>query len=579
MASIYDVGSSALTSMQRAIATTGHNIANVNTEGYSRQEVVLGTRSPEKVGQVEIGTGVEVSNIRRAHDSFLMRDVQTRSGSNGYFQLYAKTAQNVDSLLADPSTGIAPAMNKFFAAMEAVAANPSSSPERQVLLSEAEMLTQRFNYVDTRLSEFAAELNTRMANMTDDINALASDIAQLNASIVSLNSARGVPNDLLDQRDQAITDLSKLIGVQTAKQDDGAINVSIGKGQRLVIGNSAEQLRMVLPAAGDGPSRLFLSVPSGAESEVTSKLTGGELGGVLDAGAKLINKARREVGLLALGMTETFNRQHSQGSDLNGDQGEAFFQNLEAAVTGSRDNSGLVAVTANITQEQNLSGDGYSIRYEEAGIRLTNLSSGETRLVDAGVLELQPGFNINVPEQADGVVGDIFFVEPTLGAASSMSLALTDPSKIAAANEGSAVGDNRNMLSLIELRDVKTLRAGTQSYTSLYGTTLSGIAVETRSAISNAETEQTLLRSAEDRLEGLRGVNLDEEATNLIRYQQAYQAADKLFRWQMIFSTHYLWRQDDDWKNVFSSDASGKLKRNLRRASALTENTRSARYG
>ena len=524
MASIYDVGSSALTSMQRAIATTGHNIANVNTEGYSRQEVVLGTRSPEKVGQVEIGTGVEVSNIRRAHDSFLMRDVQTRSGSNGYFQLYAKTAQNVDSLLADPSTGIAPAMNKFFAAMEAVAANPSSSPERQVLLSEAEMLTQRFNYVDTRLSEFATELNTRMANMTDDINALASDIAQLNASIVSLNSARGVPNDLLDQRDQAITDLSKLIGVQTAKQDDGAINVSIGKGQRLVIGNSAEQLRMVLPAAGDGPSRLFLSVPSGAESEVTSKLTGGELGGVLDAGAKLINKARREVGLLALGMTETFNRQHSQGSDLNGDQGEAFFQNLEAAVTGSRDNSGLVAVTANVTQEQNLTGDGYSIRYEEAGIRLTNLSSGETRLVDAGVLEL-PGFNINVPEQADGVVGDIFFVEPTLGAASSMSLALTDPSKIAAANEGSAVGDNRNMLSLIELRDVKTLRAGTQSYTSLYGTTLSGIAVETRSAISNAETEQTLLRSAEDRLEGLRGVNLDEEATNLIRYQQAYQAA------------------------------------------------------
>ena len=125
----------------------------------------------------------------------------------------------------------------------------------------------------------------------------------------------------------------------------------------------------------------------------------------------------------------------------------------------------------------------------------------------------------------NGAVGDIFFIEPSLGAASSMSLALTDPSKIAAANLGSAVGDNRNMLSLIELRDAKTLKAGTQSYTSLYGSTLSGIAVETRSAISNAETEQTLLRSAEDRLEGLRGVNLDEEATNLIRYQQAYQAA------------------------------------------------------
>jgi flagellar hook-associated protein 1 FlgK len=174
--------------------------------------------------------------------------------------LYAQTAQSVDSLLADPSTGIAPAMNQFFAAMEAVAANPSSAPERQVLLSEAQMLTQRFNYVDTRLSEFAEELNTRLSNMTNDINALAADIAQLNESIVSLSSgSRGAPNDLLDRRDQAITDLSKLISVQTSNQGNGAINVMIGKGQRLVIGNSAEQLRMALPAAQDGPSRLYLS--------------------------------------------------------------------------------------------------------------------------------------------------------------------------------------------------------------------------------------------------------------------------------------------------------------------------------
>ena len=184
----------------------------------------------------------------------------------------------------------------------------------------------------------------------------------------------------------------------------------------------------------------------------------------------------------------------------------------------------MVAVTANITQEQNLTGDGYSLRYEEAGIRLTNLSSGESQIVDAGVLVL-PGLSITIPQQADGVVGDVFFIEPTLGAASSIAVALTDPSKIAAANQGSAVGDNRNMLSLIELRDAKTLKDGAQSYTSLYGSTLSSIAVETRSAISNAETEQSLLRSAEDRLDGLRGVNLDEEATNLIRYQQAYQAA------------------------------------------------------
>jgi len=525
MASIYDVGSSALTSMQRAIATTGHNIANVNTEGYSRQEVRFGTRNPERVGLVEIGTGVEVTSIRRAHDRFLVSDVQMRSSSSAYYQLHAQTAQNIDGLLADPSTGIAPAIDKFFAAMEAVAANPNSAPERRVMLSEAQMLAQRFNYVDERLSDYAQELNTRMSNMTDDINALASEIAQLNQTIATFGGQSGdMPNDLLDKRDQAITDLSRIIKVQTTTQDDGSINVSIGRGQRLVIGHNAEQLRIDFPAAQDGPARLYLSVPSGAESEVTAQLTGGELGGALEAGTQMINNARRDIGLLAAGIASTFNAQHASGDDLNGDPGEAFFSPLDITVTGTRTNSGQSNVTATITDVGQLTGEGYSIRYEGDGIRLTNLSTGATELVPEGVLELE-GLRLELPPASPEINGDTFFIEPTLGAAGQLSVSLTDISKIAAANRDGAVGDNRNMLSLIALRDANVLKSGAHSYSSLYGSTLSGVAVETRSALSNAETEMALLQSAEGRLEGLRGVNLDEEATNLIRYQQAYQAA------------------------------------------------------
>ena len=525
MASIYDVGSSALTSMQRAIATTGHNIANVNTEGYSRQEVRFGTRNPERVGLVEIGTGVEVTSIRRAHDRFLVSDVQTRSSSSAYYQLHAQTAQNIDGLLADPSTGIAPAIDKFFAAMEAVAANPNSSPERRVMLSEAQMLAQRFNYVDERLSGYAEDLNTRMSHMTDDINALASEIAQLNQTIATFGGQSGdMPNDLLDKRDQAITDLSQIIKVQTTNQDDGSINVTIGKGQRLVIGHNAEQLRIDFPAAQDGPARLYLSVPSGAESEVTSQLTGGELGGALEAGTQMINNARRDIGLLAAGIASTFNAQHASGDDLSGEVGEAFFAPLEITVTGTRTNSGQAAITAAITDVAQLTGEGYSVRYEGDGIRLTNLSTGASELVQEGTLQL-PGLQVELQPASPEINGDTFLIEPTLGAAGQLSVALTDISKIAAANRDGAVGDNRNMLSLIALRDANVLQSGAHSYSSLYGNTLSGVAVETRSAISNAETEMALLQSAEGRLEGLRGVNLDEEATNLIRYQQAYQAA------------------------------------------------------
>jgi flagellar hook-associated protein 1 FlgK len=511
--------------MQRAIATTGHNIANVNTEGYSRQEVRFGTRNPERVGLVEIGTGVEVTSIRRAHDRFLVSDVQTRSSSSAYYQLHAQTAQNIDGLLADPSTGIAPAIDKFFAAMEAVAANPNSSPERRVMLSEAQMLAQRFNYVDERLSGYAEDLNTRMSHMTDDINALASEIAQLNQTIATFGGQSGdMPNDLLDKRDQAITDLSQIIKVQTTNQDDGSINVTIGKGQRLVIGHNAEQLRIDFPTAQDGPARLYLSVPSGAESEVTSQLTGGELGGALDAGTQMINNARRDIGLLAAGIASTFNAQHASGDDLSGEVGEAFFAPLELTVTGTRTNSGQAAITAAITDVAQLTGEGYSVRYEGDGIRLTNLSTGASELVQEGTLQL-PGLQVELQPASPEINGDTFLIEPTLGAAGQLSVALTDISKIAAANRDGAVGDNRNMLSLIALRDANVLQSGAHSYSSLYGNTLSGVAVETRSAISNAETEMALLQSAEGRLEGLRGVNLDEEATNLIRYQQAYQAA------------------------------------------------------
>ena len=269
---------------------------------------------------------------------------------------------------------------------------------------------------------------------------------------------------------------------------------------------------------------MFLSVPSGAESEVTSKLTGGELGGCLDAGSKLINSTRREIGLLAAGITETFNRQHALGDDLNGQPGGDFFLPMEASVVGSRTNTGLVTVSATVTDETVLVADGYSVQYEGDGIRLTNLRSGASELVNGGVIDLG-GFSIDVPANDPALLGDTFYVEPTSGAAGRMSVALTDPMEIAAADRDGNVGDNRNVLSLIGLRDAETLKSGSQSYSSLFGATLSGIAVETRSAQSNAETEQVLLRSAEDRLEGLRGVNLDEEATNLIRYQQAYQAA------------------------------------------------------
>ena len=164
--------------------------------------------------------------------------------------------------------------------------------DRRIVLSEAETLINRFHYLDGRLSDYATELNARMKVMEGDINRYAREIAQLNESIARVrNSVNGTPNDLLDKRDLAITKLSKLINVETLSQEDGSINVLIGRGQRLVIGNSAEALSATTEQQADGPIRVFLSAPSGSQSEVTALMIGGEFGGAID-----LKKCARSLG-------------------------------------------------------------------------------------------------------------------------------------------------------------------------------------------------------------------------------------------------------------------------------------------
>ena len=255
MSNIFDVGSSALNSLQRAISTTGNNIANANTEGYSRQEVEFASRTPNRIGGVTLGTGVEISSIRRAYDQFLTQDVQARTSSSGYYSLYSTTAEQIDNLMADPATSISSAMDQFFATMEAVANSPTSQPERQVLLSEAGTLANRFNYVDARLSELAENTNEQMSVFVMDINQHTQDIAQLNQQIARLErTPGGSPNDLLDQRDRAIESLSKLVRVDTRLQEDGSINVFTSSGHRLVSQSGAETLRMSSAPQPDGPT-------------------------------------------------------------------------------------------------------------------------------------------------------------------------------------------------------------------------------------------------------------------------------------------------------------------------------------
>ncbi|MEC8158128.1 MAG: flagellar hook-associated protein FlgK [Pseudomonadota bacterium] len=528
MSNIFDVGSSALNSLQRAISTTGNNIANANTDGYSRQEVEFASRTPNRIGGVTLGTGVEISSIRRAYDQFLTQDVQARTSSSSYYSLYSTTAEQIDNLMADPATSISSAMDQFFAAMEAVANSPTSQPERQVLLSEAGTLANRFNYVDARLSELAQNRNEQMSVFVMDINQHSQDIAQLNQQIARLErTPGGSPNDLLDQRDRAIESLSKLVRVDTRLQEDGSINVFSSSGHRLVSQAGAETVRLSAAPQPDGPVRLYISAPGGADAEITDVSLGGELGAAMDVSKNVIDRARRDIGLLAVGLTETFNTQHKAGDTLNQVAGAEFFTSITPVATASPSNSGTTTVSAMIDDATQMTGASYQIDYTDSVVTITNLSTNVTQEINGTTVSID-GLTFTVSPFSNLTDGDRFLVEPTGRAASSMAVAITDTSYIAAANSGGNVGDNRNMLSLIALREATYLKDGTKSVYDIYNNAVSQVAVETRSARANADTEISLLQSVTDRRDGLTGVNLEEEAANLIRYQQAYQAAAQI---------------------------------------------------
>ncbi len=528
MPNIFDVGSSALSSLQRAISTTGNNIANANTEGYSRQQVSFASRSPQYFGSLAVGAGVEVSSIRRAYDQFLAQDVQTRTSSSSYFSLYATTTAEIDNLMADPATSLASAMDSFFAAMEAVASSPTSQPERQVMLSEAESLATRFNYVDTRLSELAENTNQQMGVFVADINQYTQGIARLNEQIARLErTPGGSPNDLLDERDRAVEALSKLVRVETRAQDDGSVNIFTASGHPLVSQFTANSLRLEAGPQPDGPVRVYLSGIGGAGRDLTTISLGGALGAAFDVSKNVIDQTRRDIGLLAAGLVETFNTQHRAGDTLDQVAGGDFFSAITPVSTASPSNSGATTVIAVIDEATQLTGASYRINYTQTGVAITNLSTNQTQEIDGETVTID-GVSITVSPASEETVGDSFLIEPTGRAASAISVAITDASDIAAASSGGSVGDNQNMLSLIDLRDAKTLRGGTQNVYEVHGSVVSQVAIDTRSSRANAETEQSLLQSVTDRRNGITGVNLDEEAANLVRYQQAYQAAAQI---------------------------------------------------
>lgn len=612
MPDIFGTGLSSLRALQRALDTTSHNIANVATEGYTRQRVEFTSRQPEMFGGNWIGTGVNVAAVRRVYDEYLGTQVRSSGGNLARLEAFATQAERVANLLGDTGNGLGASLQSYTNALNEVSSTPSSISARQVLLSQGNALVERLKAYDNRLAQMSSEVDGRLQVEATDISNLARSIARLNENITSaVNQTGQPPNDLLDQRDHLIDQLSEKVGVTVVKEGVATLNVFIGNGQPLVIGNVASTI--TTSADPLDPTRVKLALQTqGGTIDISRSISGGTTGGLLDWRREMLEPARNELGRITLAVTSQINAQHAKGMDLNGQMGGDFFNVGGVGIGYGGTNVGNAVVTATRTDIGAITTHDYVIMRTDAGFDVRRQDTGMpvafTGTGAAGDPLQFDGLSIEVG--AGAVAGDQFVIRPTGDVIKGLSLAITDPGRVAAAapirgsaapantgtgsitagvvidaddpqlldtvnlvftspntysvnggpdvayvagsdidingwrvqingqpaqgdtftvrNNAGAVGDNRNVFALADSMKAGVLENGTVSVSAAVERMTGNLGLQTRAAQMSRDAEAAVHDSDLAARDAVSGVNLDEEAANILRYQQAYAAAAQI---------------------------------------------------
>ena len=367
MADIFNTAVSGLIAYKTAINTTSNNITNVNTDGYSRQRVLLETRPSEVTSAGSIGNGVDIAEVQRIFSEFDAELINQYQSSFSRLETLGDLASRIDDVVADPDSNLTPAMDDFFSAVNDVTNDPTSISPRQVMLGQGEVLKERFNFLAGQMNQLDQEVDSRLGYVVNDINALASDIANLNNSIVrSLSLADVPPSDLLDKRDVLLKELSGKVKVNSVEQANGAVNVFIGTGQLLVA--SGDTFKLEVGEDQLQPDRFAVYLNSGFSSaDVSNNLTGGEVGGLLDFRNTILDPAINRLGRVAIAISTSFNDIHRAGLDLNGNVGQSFFEydTQSPQITNNTAAGGLLVEVGGSTA---LADSGYRLEYIDDGV-------------------------------------------------------------------------------------------------------------------------------------------------------------------------------------------------------------------
>ncbi len=459
MADLLNIGLSGLSAAKTNLSVTGHNITNINTPGYTRQDTVQATRTPQFTGAGYVGSGTTLTDIRRSYNEFLTTQLRSSTALNSDVTAYKSQIEQLDGLLAGSSTGVTPSLQAFFSATQTAAEDPANIPARQLVLAEAEGLSRRFNNIYDNINSQSSFINKQLVTSIDQINRLAQTIGSLNVAIAGSGSTTQQPNDLLDARDEAVRELSTYIGVSVVVQDNNSLNISIGSGQPLVVGGTVNRVEAV-PGRGD-PNRFDIDfVSGGSRQNITSSISGGEVGGLLRYRDEVLDPTLSSLGRLALSISSEINSQLGQGLDLKGQVGADLFNDInDPKLAGLRvrpmaDNASNASGAMNITNTKLLTTSDYQLDFDGTNYSARRLSDGEVMNVVVGAGgELSftdnstPGRDQGFTLQMTGTpaAGDRFVLEPTRRGATDIAVVLDQADQLAFAAPFKAGADLQNI--------------------------------------------------------------------------------------------------------------------------------------
>ena len=606
MSDVFGISVSALQAFQNAIAVTSNNVANASTPGYDKESVILNEAIPQANGSATVGSGVAVAGVTRAYSQAATQQLNTSQSTLGQLTSLQNYTSQIDNLFGTTGGGLSTALTSYYSAWSDVANNPTSTASRQALLSAAQGVASSLQSTSSQLNALNTDVNNRITTDVQQINSIATSISTLNKQIdLSTQGAGQAPNELLDQRDHLVSQLSGLVGVTTTASSDGGLNVFVGKGQPLVLDGQTNALTTV-PNQYNA-SELDVSSTTSAGNVLNDSLTSGDLGGLFAARTQAIDPALSQLGQVATALSSSVNAQQAAGLDLKGNAGAAIFSSPTPAAVASSKNTGTAAASVSISDVGALTSDEYILTYKGGAYSLANATDGTNVPVTGTGTSTDPlqANGISITLTGTPAPNDSFLIQPTAPTASSLKVVLTDPSQIAAAgpvaatadatNTGtgtisaptvidqanlstastnivftspttytvngttgtytdggnidangwevqisgtpaagdtftvskntSGTGDNRNALANAAQQTQGILNSGTTSITGAVSSMITGIGSQA-AQVNTAQTAQTAVNTqASNAVQSTSGVNLDEEAADLLKWQQAYQAA------------------------------------------------------